>query len=118
MELAVLRHTDHGEKFISTVKLILNSILNSILCGEMVKTRELMIVIDILESYSAFDFHVAHRKYASFRMEFRNFVVKMRWDPSYTTKQVRAWAQIERILLYLVEDGQRFLDISEGRIPL
>lgn len=117
MALVVLRESEHGVNFINTINRIIESISSSVLKGEIKESCELTRVLDILGSYSAFDFHIAHRKYESFRVELRSFVAKMPWDLNYTTSQVRAWWHIERILTYLVGDSKRFLDISEGLNP-
>lgn len=114
--LARIRASDHGQKFTETVNQVMITIAERILMEDVDGLIWLDRVGVVLNHYTEFRMREAITTFNEIRPELHAFVTNLRWNRDNSVARIRTWDTIERILIFLVKDGELFLEIANSAI--
>jgi hypothetical protein len=114
--LDYLKQSEFGVQFSSTVEKVILTIAERALLEDSRGFELLEQISVILEFYVEFRLRDAIYLYRTIQKEIRDFVANLRKNTRTTANTVRTWYHIERILHFLVGDGERFLEIATAEV--
>jgi hypothetical protein len=111
-----IRLSYHGKVFTETVTKVLITINERILMEDEDGLMWLDRVAVVLNHYIEFRIRDAIFSFKVIQWGLHEFVSNLRWDQSNSTSRVRTWDMIERILTFLVKDGELFIEIATSAL--
>lgn len=114
--LDYLKQTEFGVQFSSTVEKVMITVAERAILEDTQGFELLQKISIILEFYVEFRLRDAIYLYRTIQKEIREFVSVLRKNPKKNSCTVRTWYHIERILYFLVDDGERFLEITTSEV--
>ena len=111
-----IRLSYHGKVFTETISKVLDTLAEYILKEDAEGIMWMDRVAVVLNHYIEFRIRDAIFSFKVIQWGLHEFVSNLRRNRSNSTSRVRTWDMIERILTFLVKDGELFIEIATSAL--